>query len=243
MKTALILGAKSGIARAIAMELAMRKIDMVWAARNAPELTGFKTEVEDKFGIKIELKEFDALKLESHKPFVESLSKEVDTVFCVFGYLGNQKKAEVDEIERKKIMDTNYTGAVSILDLLAARFEENKQGCIIGISSVAGERVRASNYFYGSSKASFTAYLKNLSRRLQSTNVRVITVKPGYVNTPMVTHLNLPTILVVSPQRAAKDIMLAVDRGQREVYVPGIWRYIAGAINLIPEPVFKRMKF
>ncbi|HLP50392.1 MAG TPA: SDR family NAD(P)-dependent oxidoreductase [Chitinophagales bacterium] len=243
MKTALILGAKSGIAKSLAMELAMRKIDMVWAARNALELRGFSTEVEDKFDIKVELREFDALKLESHKPFVESLAKEIDAVFCVFGYLGNQQKAEVDEVERNKIIDTNYTGAVSVLALLAARFEQNKHGFIIGISSVAGERVRASNYFYGSSKASFTAYLKNLSKRLQSSNVKVITVKPGYVNTPMVTHLNLPSMLVISPERAAKDILVAMDRGQSEVYVPGIWRYVAAAVNLIPESLFKRMKF
>lgn len=141
-----------------------------------------------------------------------------------------------------KIMETNYVGAVSILELFANKFQQQREGVIVGISSVAGDRGRQSNYFYGSSKAAFTAYLSGLRNRLRMYNVQVLTVKPGYVKTAMTAHLQLPKFITATAEETADEIMRAIDLNKNEIYVLPVWRYIMLVIKLIPERIFKRMK-
>ncbi len=241
MKTAVILGAKSDIAKAIAIELASRKVNLVLAARHSIELESLEESLQSTYHIKVTLEELDALAYNTHAKFCQNLPQETDAVFCVFGYLGDQRKAETHPGEMFQIVETNFVGSVSLLEIIASKFEKSKHGLIVGISSVAGERGRQSNYFYGSSKAAFSVYLSGLRNRLYKSNVHVITVKPGYVKTRMTEHLQLPPLISTSAEVVAKSIMKSIDKGKNEIYVPGIWKEIMCFIKIIPEFIFKRM--
>src|SRR5690606_21774140 len=135
--------------------------------------------------------------------FIGSFTNFPAISVCVFGYLGEQSVAQNDFAEAQRIISTNFTGAVSVLNLIGSLYESRKSGTIVGISSVAGERGRQSNYIYGSSKAAFTAYLSGMRNRLFKSNVHVVTVKPGFVETKMTHELDLPPLLTAKPSQVA----------------------------------------
>jgi short-subunit dehydrogenase len=161
---------------------------------------------------------------------------------CIFGYLGDQQLAESDWTECIRILQTNYTGAVSILNLIANEYASKGSGLIAGISSVAGERGRQSNYFYGSAKAGFTAYLSGLRNRLFHKNVHVLTVQPGFVYTKMTENMPLPGLLTATPEGVAAVVYRAILKKKNVVYVKGFWRWIMLIIKSIPEFMFKKLK-
>jgi len=116
-----------------------------------------------------------------------------------------------------------------------------KRGFIIGISSVAGDRGRQSNYVYGAAKGALSLYLQGLRNRLHPSGVRVITIKPGFVDTAMT--YGLPGMfLVASPQAVGESIASSPGKSADVVYLPWFWRYIMLIIKHIPEPIFKRLK-
>jgi hypothetical protein len=158
----------------------------------------------------------------------------------VVGYLGSQYSAQSNFSETKKIIDTNYTGIVSFLNVVADNFEMRGSGFIVGVTSVAGDRGRKSNYIYGSSKAALSAYLSGLRNRLSSANVQVLTVKPGFVFTKMTTGIDLPGALTIQPDDVARAILKAQKRNRNVIYVHWIWRWITLVINSIPEFIFKK---
>ncbi|MCA9523835.1 MAG: SDR family oxidoreductase, partial [Myxococcales bacterium] len=213
--TILILGARSDIARALAREYAQNGHPLVLAARRAETLEADARDLEVRFGVSARIVELDALDFESHERFVEELGP-VDGVICAIGYLGDQKRAETDFSESRRIIDTNYTGVVSLLNRIAAKLEAQKRGFVIGISSVAGDRGRQSNYLYGSAKAALTAYLSGLRNRLAPSGVQVLTVKPGFVRTRMTEGMALPGLLTAQPADVARDIRNAQRRGRNE---------------------------
>jgi short-subunit dehydrogenase len=157
-----------------------------------------------------------------------------------FGYLGDQQAAR-DFGVGKKVIAANFTGATSILSHCANYFEQKKCGFIIGVASVAGDRGRQSNYVYGAAKGALSLYLQGLRNRLYVSGVRVITIKPGFVDTAMT--YGLPGLfLVASPQYVGQRIVGSLTKSADVVYLPWFWRYIMFIIKCIPEPVFKRMK-
>jgi decaprenylphospho-beta-D-erythro-pentofuranosid-2-ulose 2-reductase len=242
MERVLILGAKSDIARALAHRFAREGFDIIMASRGASELENDLKDLQIRYGIKAEAEEFDALAYDSHAGFYGRLTPKPAVVLCAVGYLGDQKLAEQDPGEARKIIDTNFTGCASVLNVVANDFEMRKSGCIIGISSVAGERGRQSNYFYGSSKAALTAYLSGLRNRLQKSGVRVITVKPGFVATRMTEGMDLPPLFTSSPEEVAEDVFRAYKEGRDELYTKWFWKWIMAIIRLIPEKIFKRLR-
>ena len=155
--------------------------------------------------------------------------------------MGDQQRAQKDFKEAKKIIDTNYTGIVSIFNIIANVFEKRKSGFIVGISSVAGDRGRKSNYIYGSAKAALTAYLSGLRNRLYGSKVHVMTVKPGFVDTKMTKGMDLPEKLTAKPKEVAKDIYIAQQKGKDILYTKWIWKWIMLIIKIIPEWKFKGM--
>ena len=159
----------------------------------------------------------------------------------MFGFLGDQQKAESDWEECHRILQVNFVGAVSILNRIAEKYIAGGHGTIVGISSVAGERGRKSNYLYGSAKAGFTAYLSGLRNRLFSKGIHVLTVQPGFVYTKMTEHLTLPAPLTATPEQVAAAIATAVRKKKNIIYVKWFWRWIMLVIRCIPEPVFKKM--
>ena len=142
----------------------------------------------------------------------------------------------------ERMINSNYTGAVSILNIVARYYQSQKQGCIAGISSVAGERGRQSKLIYGSTKAALTAYLDGLRNKLFKDNVHVVTVKPGFVFTRMTETLNLPKPLTAQPEEVGKAVYQAVQKKKNIIYVRWMWRWIMLIIKCIPEFQFKKMK-
>jgi len=241
MSYLLILGARSDIARAVSHMFARKGFNLCLAARRYEEADRDAKDLEIRYRISVMTREFDALDFEGHESWYTALPGKPLGVLCAVGYLGNQKKGETDLTEAKKIMETNYLGCVSILNVIANDFEEKKAGFIIGISSVAGDRGRQSNYLYGSSKAAFTAYLAGLRNRLCRVNVRVITVKPGFVRTGMTEDLELPAMLTSSPEEVARDILSAFEKEKDVIYTKWYWKYIMAVIKIIPEKIFKKL--
>ena len=242
MDSVLILGASSDMADAIARQFAKNKYALILAGRNTAELERLKNDYTIRYSIPVSLFAFDAGDFQSHEVFFKSLPSVPTVTVCVFGYLGTHDEAITKWAESKRIIDTNYTGAVSILNIIADAYEMQGQGSIIGISSVAGERGRQSNYIYGSAKAGFTAYLSGLRNRLFSHGVHVMTVKPGFVNTRMTEGLPLPKPLTAEPAQVGKAVYDAYKKKKNTLYVLWMWQWIMLIIKFIPEPIFKKMK-
>ena len=230
MSYVLILGATSDVAVACAHEFATNGYNLYLAGRDTD------TRIEAK------ALKFDALQSETHQSFYDSLNPKPDVTVCVFGLLGDQQRSEQDWTACEKVIHSNYTGAVSVLNAVANNYEANKKGVIVGVSSVAGERGRQSNYIYGSAKAGFTAYLSGLRNRLTKSNVHVVTVKPGFINTRMTEGLKLPKPLTAEPEHLSKAIFKAVKKRKDVIYVLPVWRLIMLIIRNIPEGIFKKLK-
>lgn len=242
MTHVLILGATSDIAKALAHKYASQGVDLILAARQPDRLEDVVSDLEIRHNVKAQAVEFEALAYDEHVAFYAGLPAKPDIAICVFGYLGDQRTAQSDFAEAKKIIDSNYTGAVSILEIIAADFEQRKSGTIIGIGSVAGDRGRQSNYIYGSAKAALATYLSGLKNRLAKSNVQVLTVKPGFVRTKMTAGMPLPAPVTAKPEQVANDIFKAQQKNSdKVVYSLWMWRYIMFIIRAIPEPIFKRL--
>ncbi len=237
----LIIGAKSDIAQALAREYAKHGYDLYLAARNSEKLNDFASDLSIRTQQTIKVLEFDVLDYNSHEAFYKNLKEKPTGIISAIGYLGNQERAQSDFREAKLIIDTNYTSIVNFFNIIANDFEERKSGFIIGISSVAGDRGRKSNYLYGSAKAAFTAYLSGLRNRLFVANVYVLTVKPGFVRTKMTEGMELPARLTAKPEEVARDIFKAQLKGKNVLYTKWIWKWIMLVIRMIPEWQFKKM--
>jgi short-subunit dehydrogenase len=242
MPSVLLLGAGSDIAGSLARKYASAGYEIQLAARNAARSQRLKQDIAIRYNVSCSLHEFDAAKPETHAAFFESLPVRPDITISIFGYLGEQKLAETQWSECENIIAVNYTGAVSILNIVANAYAAQGHGTIIGISSVAGERGRQSNYFYGSAKAGFTAYLSGLRNRLFQTGVHVLTVKPGFVATKMTENMPLPPRVTAQPDEVAAAIFDAARKKKNVLYVKWMWRWIMLIIRNIPESVFKKLK-
>lgn len=240
MSWLLVLGAKSDIARACAHEFAGHGFKIILAGRNQKELMDDAHDINLRFGVETLAVEFDAVKFDTHEKFYESLPEGVDSVICAVGYMPDQKESENNPKIARQVIDSNFTGLVSILNIVANDFEKKQSGFIAGISSVAGDRGRKSNYIYGSAKAGFTAYLSGLRHRLFSHGVQVCTVKPGFVNTRMTADLDLNPLLTATPEKVARDIYRAYKKKTDVLYTKWMWRYIMLIIKHLPEFLFKR---
>ena len=240
----LILGATSAIARHVAAAFARRGHALFLAGRDASEIQRLVRDMRVRFGIEAAGGGFDAEDYQGHSEFLRQVLEqmgELHGVVVAFGYLGEQERAAHDFAECERIIARNFTGAVSIVNHCADYLEQRRAGFIIGISSVAGDLGRQSNYLYGSAKAGFSVYLQGLRNRLFFAGIRVLTVKPGFVDTPMT--FGLPRLfLVASPEDVAEGIVRALRRGNEVVYLPWFWRWVMLVLKLIPDRIRKRLK-
>ncbi len=244
MGCVLILGATSAIARAVANEFAAHGYDLILAGRDREELDLSAADLGLRHGVRASVLHLDVLAVQTHQAVLDScLSAAGETlegaVVC-FGYLGDQAAAQAEFSEARRILDTNFTGCVSVLNVLANHFEKKRAGFICALSSVAGDRGRQSNYLYGAAKAGLATYLQGLRNRLFHANIRVITIKPGFVDTKM-TFGRPGLFLVASPQAVGRGIYASIAKGKDVVYLPWFWRLIMFAIRHIPEWLFKRL--
>jgi len=238
-KSVLFLGALSDIAKSTIQKFGENGYDLQLAARNIDDLKKLSTDLKIRYNTDINVYEFDILKTENHQNFIKNLKEIPSIVICAVGLLGEQKENENDTELRVKVLRTNYEGPVNIISDFANIFENRGFGTIVGISSVAGDRGRASNYIYGSAKAGFTAFLSGLRNRLAKKNVHVLTVIPGTVYTKMTLYLKLPKFFTSSPNNVAEDIYNAVIKKKNIIYTMKIWRLIMFIIKSIPEGIFK----
>ena len=241
----LILGATSAIASALAREFAAHKFDLVLGGRDREELGALASDLGLRYGVRAGVLPFDALDTQTHASILPTFLSEAGNalegaVVCI-GYLGDQAKGQCDWEEARRILETNFTGCVSALDILANHFELRRKGVICAISSVAGDRGRQSNYLYGAAKAGLSTFLQGLRNRLFHANVKVITVKPGFVNTHM-TYERPGLFLVASPESVAKGIFQAIVKGKEVVYLPWFWHPIMLIVRSVPEAIFKRLR-
>lgn len=238
----LVLGANSDMALACAKRYAQAGFNLYLAARNLSECEINATDLRVRFPVEIKVLPFEAQAFDSHQDFYEGLTVKPKGVILAFGVMSEQLAAQADFAKAKNMIDTNYSAAVSILEIIAADFEQRRAGFIIGISSVAGDRGRQSNYLYGSSKAAFSVYLAGLSHRLAASEVNVLRVKPGFVATKMTSHLDLPPKLTAQPNQVAEAIFRAVMKKKSTLYVKPIWRWIMLIIIHLPVFVFHKTK-
>jgi decaprenylphospho-beta-D-erythro-pentofuranosid-2-ulose 2-reductase len=222
----LIFGATSGIARGIAHAFAKRGDNLFLAGRDEVELNKIAQDLKIRYGATVETLEFD---IEHYKtpPHIDNL----DGIVYAIGYMGTHIK---------KTLKINFSYAVDVLNHYVGYFETRKQGFIVGISSVAGERGRQSNYIYGAAKAGFSTYLQGLRNKLSKNNIKVITIKPGFIDTAMT--FGLPGLfLVADPNAIGEKIANAVNKKSDVLYLPWFWKYIMLIIKSIPEFIFKRL--
>ena len=242
MSTLLVLGATSDMARATALKFALNGWDIQFAGRNQEKVSVIAQDIAVRSGRKTSAYSFNVLESESASQLWESLPEKPDVVLCAIGLLGDQQVARHDMSLAGEILQSNFTGLVPILSLTADYFEEQRNGCIIGISSVAGGRGRASNYIYGSAKAGFTAFLSGLRSRLARKKIHIMTVKPGFVATRMTEGMELPPTLTASPDEIATAIWNGFNKKRNIIYVKPIWRLVIFIIKHIPECIFKFTK-
>lgn len=240
-KTLLVLGGTSDIGRATARAFATRG----WAVRLAGrDLEALRREADDiaaRTGAPIAIHRFDVLQTDSFAAFLDALPDLPDAVVSVVGLLGQQTTAEMDLGHATAIMRSNYEGPALILGVLAERFVARGNGVIVGISSVAGDRGRASNYVYGSAKAGFTGFLSGLRNRTAKHGVHVLTVKPGFVRTRMTEGMKLPGPLTAKPDEVAEAIWRGMTGRRNVIYVGSIWSLVMLIVRSIPEGVFKKL--
>jgi len=241
MKNVLILGATSDMAQAIAKRYAAEGGGLILAALEPDLLDPIAGDLRVRTQSPVTALAFDATDFSSHRTFYESLAQKPDVVICVFGYMGDQMQARNDFEEVRRTIEINLTGAVSILNIVAEDFEKRGHGAIAGISSVAGDRGRQSNYIYGCAKAGFTAYLSGLRNRLAKSGVHVMTVKPGFCRTKMTENMELPAALTAEPEQVADAVFKGLRKQRNVVYTLWMWRYIMLIIRHIPEFIFKKM--
>ncbi len=233
-----ILGARSDIGRAIARRYAEAGCPIVLAARQSQTLDADRADLEIRYRVPVRLAEFDVTGGEPDR-FFAGLGEAPRTVVLVAGALGIQAVSEAEDAAADAIMRTNYTGPARYL-LAAARVMEPHGGCIVGISSVAGDRGRRSNFVYGSAKAGLTSFLSGLRNRLHG-KVHVVTIKPGFVATRMTAGMKLPPLVTAQPKEVAEAVFKAEVKGRDVVYVRPVWRPIMLIIRNIPERLFKRL--
>ncbi|MEM7720885.1 MAG: SDR family oxidoreductase [Pseudomonadota bacterium] len=236
----LIIGATSDIARAAARAFAKKGHAIQLAARDIARLEADKADLETRFGVSVSLHQIDITAVDSHAGFLTDLPELPDIAICAVGTLGDQAVSATDPATAATVLRTNFEGPALLLGALANAMEARGSGTLVGISSVAGLRGRASNYVYGSAKAGFTAFLSGLRNRLAQKGVHVVTVLPGFVDTAMTEGMDLNPALTAKPEEVGTAILRAVERGRDVIYVRAIWRVIMGIICALPERIFKK---
>ncbi|MCA1527853.1 SDR family oxidoreductase [Bradyrhizobium yuanmingense] len=242
-KSVLVLGGSSDIGRATARAFAKAGYDVGLAGRDVGALEPDAADLRARYDVEVGVHTFDVLDTASFEGFVAGLPALPDVVISIVGLLGVQESAQSDLAQATAIMRSNYEGPALILGLFAEKFLGRGSGTLVGVSSVAGDRGRASNYVYGSAKAGFSAFLSGLRARASRGGVHVVTVKPGFVRTRMTEGMKLIGPLTVEAPVVGAEILRAVESKTDIVYVSGRWRLVMLIIKTLPEAVFKKLRF
>lgn len=243
MQKILIIGATSAIAKATARCFAERGDQLYLLARDQERLRDLANDLSIRGANTVTYALFDAQALEQHQHLLDQAIAELDgldMVLVAHGTLSDQPACEQSIELTLQELHINALSVITLLTPLANYFEQQQHGCIAVISSVAGDRGRQSNYIYGTAKGAVSIFLQGLRNRLAKSGVYVLTIKPGFVNTPM-TAVFKKGALWAEPETIAAGIIKAINKQKDVVYLPVWWRYIMLIIRAIPERIFKRL--
>jgi decaprenylphospho-beta-D-erythro-pentofuranosid-2-ulose 2-reductase len=239
----LVLGATSSIAIATMRQLAARNTRFMLVARNSHRLTAVAQDLLTRGASTVDTWAMDLDDTAAHKEMLaiaaERLGK-IDMALIAHGVLGDQQAAEADFEIAAAVLHTNFISTVSLLTWLGNYFQAQHGGTLAVVSSVAGDRGRKSNYVYGASKGALNIFLEGLRNRIDRDGVQVLTIKPGFVSTPMTAHVE-HNALFATPDQAARGILKAVEQRRDVAYVPWFWAWIMLLVRAIPGSRFKKM--
>src|SRR4051794_14339132 len=242
-QSVLLLGGGSDIAVATALRWAQRPgLRVVVAARPSASRDAAIRRLADD-GAAVSTLDFDARDTASHETVVKAAGAEadIDVAIVAFGVLGDPERAWQDVDAAVELAQVNYVGAVSCGVALAQQLRGQGHGTIVALSSVAGERVRRSNFVYGSTKAGLDGFYSGLAEAVRPDGVKVVVVRPGFVRSAMTRGLpDAP--LAVDPDDVAAAIVEAVASGRQLVWVPSSLRYVMSGLRHLPRPVFRRLQ-
>lgn len=244
MRKVLIVGATSAIAQAAARAMAARGDRLFLAARNAERLDAVRQDLSVRTGAPVGTMAMDATDRGRHEALLDAAERAMeglDVILIAHGTLSDQKACEASVERMLAEIETNALSVLALVSLAANRFEARRAGTIAVISSVAGDRGRKSNYVYGASKGMVSLLLQGLRNRLAGAGVQVLTIKPGFVDTPMTAGIKKGGPLWAKPEAVGRGIVDAIDARKDVVYLPRFWRLIMLVIRLIPERIFKRL--
>lgn len=234
----LVLGATSAIAQAAARIWAARGDELFLVARNSGRLAAVAADLRTRGG-KVETAVQDLNDAALHAPLVERAGR-IDVALLAQGVLGDPEETDRDPAAAERVLRTNLVAPVLLLNSIGERLQPG--ACIAALSSVAGDRGRAKNGVYGASKAGLDAFLSALRQRLARRGVTVLTIKPGFVDTPMTAAMQ-KTPLFASAESVGRGVVRAVDARRDVVYLPWYWRFVMLIVRLLPESVFKKLSF
>ena len=242
---ALVIGASSGIGEAMARRLAASGTRVALVARRREELERVTAEINAEAGEDLAFSRVhDVRETDGVAELFQGLARELGGLDLVVYSAGVMHPVAFDEYNLEKdldMLDVNLRGAVAWLDPAAERFSRLGRGAIVGIGSVAGDRGRSGNPAYCTSKAGFHSYLEAIRNRVARDGVRVVTIKPGFVDTAMTRGLD-GLFWLISADRAAEIILRKAERGVTVAYVPARWRWVMLVIRSIPSFIFRRLK-
>jgi decaprenylphospho-beta-D-erythro-pentofuranosid-2-ulose 2-reductase len=243
VQSVLVLGGTSEIGLATARRLvADRTRTVVLAVRDPAAAEGDAAALRAA-GAEVDVVAFDALASETHDAFVEDVFSrhgDLDLVLLAFGVLGDQATDERDAAAARAVVQTNFTGAVSVMVPLVERLRRQGHGTLAVLSTVAAERARKANFVYGASKAGLDAFAQGFGDALAGSGVNVVVVRPGFVHTKMTAGMD-PAPFATTPEKVAEAIVDGVRSGAHTVWAPGILRYVMAVLRHVPRPLFRRI--
>lgn len=245
MKRILIIGATSTIAQHCARLWAHEGAEFLLIGRSTSRLESIGWDLTARGASTIFWSTLDVLDQEKHDSTISGAFEALegcDIVLIAHGVLPDEKECASNPAEATRQFNINATSTISLAAVAAAHLRKQGHGTLAVISSVAGDRGRPSNFHYGAAKAAVSTYCDGLRASLHGTGVKVVTIKPGMVATPMTAGMPLPKALVASPDKVARNIVRGIARGAATIYTPWWWRWIMLIIRLMPEAIFVRMK-
>ncbi|MCX6156079.1 MAG: SDR family oxidoreductase [Candidatus Kapabacteria bacterium] len=245
MKKILIIGAASAIATETAICFAREGASLFLSDISESRLAATRDHIFAHYQIEIKYLPLDLTQFDQHQRlFDEAVGAldGLDSILIAHGTLPDQLKSQSSAEAVLREFTINCTSVISLLTIASNYFESKNEGCIAAISSVAGDRGRGSNYIYGSAKGAVSLFMQGLRSRFSRTNIKIITIKPGFVDTPMTSHLP-KNFLFASAKAVGEGIYEAMSKGKEIAYTPSWWRLIMFFVKHIPESIFKKLKF
>jgi len=243
MSNILILGATSAIAKHTARLLAADGHSLYLVARNDDKLVAMKQDMLVRGATEVNYESLDLADDKKHEKLIQRATDtmgSIDTVLIAYGTLADQNSAATNYTNTLKELQINCLSVISLLTILANQLEQQGSGTIAVITSPSGDRGRQSNYIYGTAKGALSIFLQGLRNRLAKSKVHVLTIKPGFVDTPMTKDFK-KGLLWVNPEVISQGIYTAIKKKKEVVYLPFFWRYIMVIIKSIPEKLFKHL--